>query len=134
MKLGESHNQEAARWGRPLDGIRILALEQMQALPFATQLLARLGADVVKVEMPGRGDSGRVSKPAIVRENGEAVGATLRPEQPEQAEHRRRLHRPTAAASSSPTWRPRSTSSARTSAPAGPRSSASATTTWTTPG
>jgi crotonobetainyl-CoA:carnitine CoA-transferase CaiB-like acyl-CoA transferase len=77
MKLGESHNQEAARWGRPLDGVRILALEQMQALPFATQLLARLGADVVKVELPGRGDSARASKPAIVRENGEAAGATF---------------------------------------------------------
>ena len=31
---------------RPLDGIRILAVEQMAALPFATQLLARLGADI----------------------------------------------------------------------------------------
>ncbi|HIE68465.1 MAG TPA: hypothetical protein EYP97_10900, partial [Acidimicrobiia bacterium] len=31
---------------RPLDGIRILAVEQMAALPFATQLLARLGAEV----------------------------------------------------------------------------------------
>lgn len=77
MKLGESHNQEAARWGRPLDGVRILALEQMQALPFATQLLARLGADVIKVEPAGRGDAARASKPAMVRENGEAVGATF---------------------------------------------------------
>ena len=33
--------------------MRVLAAEQMQALPFATQLLARLGADVVKVEHPG---------------------------------------------------------------------------------
>ena len=49
---------------RPLDGVRVLALEQMQALPFATQLLGRLGADVVKVEPPGRGDSGRGSTPA----------------------------------------------------------------------
>ena len=40
--------------GKPLDGVRILALEQMQALPYATQLLARLGADVVKVEPPTR--------------------------------------------------------------------------------
>ena len=38
--------------GRPLDGIRILAVEQMAALPFATQLMARLGAEVVKVEHP----------------------------------------------------------------------------------
>jgi len=77
MKLGDSHNTEAARWGRPLDGIRILALEQMQALPFATQLLARLGADVIKVEMAGRGDASRLSRPAMVRENGETVGATF---------------------------------------------------------
>ena len=50
---------------KPLEGIRILALEQMQALPFATQLLARLGADVVKVESPGSGDLGRGSLPAM---------------------------------------------------------------------
>ncbi|MHB1582535.1 MAG: CaiB/BaiF CoA transferase family protein [Acidimicrobiales bacterium] len=77
MELGETHNDEARRWGRPLDGVRVLALEQMQALPFATQLLARLGADVVKVEPPGRGDSGRASAPAIERPNGESVGATF---------------------------------------------------------
>ena len=42
----------------PLAGVRILALEQMQALPFATQLMSRLGADVVKVE-PLSGELGR---------------------------------------------------------------------------
>jgi formyl-CoA transferase len=61
---------------RPLDGIRVLALEQMQALPFATQLLARLGAEVVKVEPPG-GDQGRASTPAIADPDGRAVGATF---------------------------------------------------------
>jgi crotonobetainyl-CoA:carnitine CoA-transferase CaiB-like acyl-CoA transferase len=30
---------------RPLAGVRILAVEQMQAMPFATQLLAHLGAE-----------------------------------------------------------------------------------------
>ena len=60
----------------PLDGIRILAVEQMQALPFATQLLARLGADVVKVEHPTRGDLGRGSLPAVTDETGATVGAT----------------------------------------------------------
>ena len=61
---------------RPLDGIRVLALEQMQALPFATQLLARLGADVVKVEPPS-GDQGRASTPAMADPYGRAVGATF---------------------------------------------------------
>jgi crotonobetainyl-CoA:carnitine CoA-transferase CaiB-like acyl-CoA transferase len=61
---------------RPLDGIRVLAAEQMQALPFATQLLARLGADVVKVEPPG-GESGRGSSPAIHDPEGRSVGATF---------------------------------------------------------
>ena len=53
MRLGDVVNPDAARWGKPLDGIRVLSLEQMQALPFATQLLGRLGAEVVKVEAPG---------------------------------------------------------------------------------
>ena len=60
----------------PLEGIRILSVEQMQALPFATQLLARLGADVVKVEHPVRGDLGRGSTPAVTDETGAQVGAT----------------------------------------------------------
>ena len=66
----------AAVTSRPLDGMRVLALEQMQALPFATQLLARLGAEVVKVEPPN-GDQGRASTPAIKDPNGRAVGATF---------------------------------------------------------
>jgi crotonobetainyl-CoA:carnitine CoA-transferase CaiB-like acyl-CoA transferase len=61
---------------RPLDGVRILALEQMQALPFATQLLARLGADVVKVE-PLTGELGRGALPAIEDPAGRRVGCTF---------------------------------------------------------
>ncbi|MDZ7674461.1 MAG: CaiB/BaiF CoA-transferase family protein [Acidimicrobiales bacterium] len=60
----------------PLEGIRILAVEQMQALPYATQLLGRLGAEVVKVEHPTRGDLGRGSMPAATDETGAQVGAT----------------------------------------------------------
>lgn len=77
MRLGESANDGAAPFGRPLDGVRILSLEQMQALPYATQLMARLGADVIKVEQAGRGDAGRQSSPTVTRENGEVVGATF---------------------------------------------------------
>jgi crotonobetainyl-CoA:carnitine CoA-transferase CaiB-like acyl-CoA transferase len=61
---------------KPLAGVRILAPEQMQALPFATQLLAHLGADVVKVEHPSTGESGRGAKPAVRDEDGREVGAT----------------------------------------------------------
>ena len=50
MKLGDIGNPDALPFGKPLEGVRVLALEQMQALPFATQLLSRLGAEVVKVE------------------------------------------------------------------------------------
>ena len=60
----------------PLAGVRILAIEQMQALPFATQLLARLGAEVVKVEHPVTGDSGRGALPAVKDTDGRSVGAT----------------------------------------------------------
>lgn len=77
MRLGDIANAGAAPAGKPLDGVRILALEQMQALPYATQLLARLGADVVKVEHPKGGDLGRGSQPAMTDPHGRSVGATF---------------------------------------------------------
>ena len=44
---------------RPLDGITVVALEQAVAAPFATRQLAELGARVIKIERPGRGDFAR---------------------------------------------------------------------------
>ena len=76
MQLGDVANG-AAGPDRPLDGIRVLAAEQMQALPFGTQLLARLGADVVKVEHPVTGETGRGSFPHVVDPDGRRVGATF---------------------------------------------------------
>ena len=60
----------------PLANVRILAVEQMQAMPYATQLLGHLGADVVKVEHPTQGESGRAAAPQILDDDGNRVGAT----------------------------------------------------------
>ncbi len=77
MRVGEIRNPDRVRWGKPLDGVRVLSIEQMQALPYATQLMAHLGAEVVKVEPPGRGDSGRGATPRIADADGRPVGATF---------------------------------------------------------
>ena len=77
MRVGEIANEGARQYGKPLDNVRVLALEQMAAMPFATQVLARLGADVVKVEHPVNGESGRGSSPSMQDPEGRVVGATF---------------------------------------------------------
>jgi formyl-CoA transferase len=76
VRVGDLKHPERGQWGKPLAGVRVLAAEQMQALPYATQLLAHLGADVVKVEPPRRGETGRASNPFLIDEDGRQVGAT----------------------------------------------------------
>lgn len=44
---------------RPLDGVTVVAIEQVVAMPFTTRQLADLGARVIKIERPGVGDFAR---------------------------------------------------------------------------
>lgn len=49
-----------------LRGIRVLDLSRVLAAPLATQLLADLGAEVIKVERPGSGDESRTYGPPFL--------------------------------------------------------------------
>ena len=49
----------------PLAGLRVVALEQAVAAPFASRQLADLGADVIKIERPDGGDSARAYDGAL---------------------------------------------------------------------
>lgn len=53
----------------PLAGIRVIDIGTMVAGPVAATLMADLGADVIKIEQPGRGDSLRHIGPAVEGES-----------------------------------------------------------------
>ena len=50
-------DQDAQGW--PLDGVRVVELGSSVAAPYATWILAALGAEVIKVERPEVGDDAR---------------------------------------------------------------------------
>jgi crotonobetainyl-CoA:carnitine CoA-transferase CaiB-like acyl-CoA transferase len=60
----------------PLEGVRVLDLTQYVAGPYCTQILADLGATVVKVERPGSGDVYRSQGP-VFKEGESASFLTL---------------------------------------------------------
>ncbi len=61
---------------RPLEGLKILELARILAGPWIGQLLADLGADVVKVERKGAGDDTRTwGPPFVAKKGGGELGA-----------------------------------------------------------
>ncbi|HET7363200.1 MAG TPA: CaiB/BaiF CoA-transferase family protein [Burkholderiales bacterium] len=54
---------------KPLEGITILDLSRVLACPFASMILAELGARVIKVEQPGSGDETRTFEPQLARDS-----------------------------------------------------------------
>src|SRR5690606_3711628 len=53
---------------KALQGVRILDLSRVLAAPLASQMLADLGADVIKVERPGGGDESREYGPPFLND------------------------------------------------------------------
>lgn len=52
---------------RPLEGVRVLDLSGALAGPYGAQILGDLGAEVIKIEVPGEGDHSRAMPPYFIK-------------------------------------------------------------------
>ena len=78
----------------PLDGIRVLDLSRILTGPFCSMILSDLGAEVIKVEMPGSGDDTRHWPPMVqdessyymaINRNKKSITLNLKTEEAKQA-------------------------------------------------
>ena len=54
---------------KPLEGLTLVDLSRVLACPFASMILAELGARVIKVEQPGSGDETRTFEPQLAQDS-----------------------------------------------------------------
>ncbi len=65
------------RTHRPLTGVRVIGWEQYMSAPYCTMLLADAGAEVIKIERPGRGDPRRSIPPYATDAQGRRVAGSF---------------------------------------------------------
>src|SRR4051812_3139197 len=63
---GDGERSGGKQAGLPLAGVKVVDLTRVMVGPYCTMMLGDLGADVVKIEIPGRGDDTRHWGPPFV--------------------------------------------------------------------